>query len=506
MPLYTATTADSVPVADAVTRLRTQYRTASDAATVSESNIILGPTINLAVPVAAMPAAAGLLPTEAVDSSLTLVLPTPVGTLVSGGVPDLVLGTSATVFDLDAPNVQAAALLPGLLVGTPAVVGDMYAAPIVLSGLSGSGHYDLQDATVETGEVAAFVPALFAALGARSIWLEYTAPNNGILTFTVNDAATTDFLVAALDGAGYSDPAITVVTQDTADGAHSPSISFAAAKGHTYYVYVASIADTGTKPTSTAYSWSLDTATSSVTGVMTVSPSTYDRAPTAVGVTVLNMAAGETVNFTVGATSAGSLTADSSGVVTGSVTVDGSLAAGTYYLVATGASSGITASGTFQLLNAPLSRPTAPGSDTPVTPPVQTGVQKWVFQDPMPGGLGTLIFPNNPQKASSPYGKLQVTAEHVVAQDGTPVVWEGAQQAVTMQFSGYTDSQTFYNAVLAFKQSNRKFYWIDHRSRVWTVALVSWGEDRRVVRPQDNTDTSWAMNYTGHLMIFAGPM
>jgi hypothetical protein len=244
--------------------------------------------------------------------------------------------------------------------------------------------------------------------------------------------------------------------------------------------------------------------------VLTIDPNILDRVPTGLVVSLVNMlAGGEDVDFTVigNASVLATLTADDQGTIVGtSVPLGLPLSAGTYTLQAVGQSSGRVGTQTFQLLNDALTRPAPPPDDVPVDPPTQVGVQRWVFQDPTPGGLATLVFPANPTKASNPFAEVPHTVEHTVAQDGTPIIWEGAPVGHPMQFSGYTEDQTFYQAVEAYFLLNRKFYLIDHKSRVWVVAFTDFGPDRRIVQPINNTDTSWACNYTATVLIFAGPM
>lgn len=485
MTAYTGTASDTVSVSEAVTRTG---------------------TLNIAVPIAVVNAATGLVPTVAVGADLVINVPTAVGAYVQGVAPALSIGT--LLFDIAVPTatVSCHGVAPAVAVGTPAVLGDYFALPISISGLSGSGSFDVQDATVESGE-AAVMTALLGGTSTRSIWLKYVAPSDGTLTFTVTDSTHTGYQIAALIGTGISDPTLSVLASAVASGTANPTISFPVSSGLGYMIYIGDTA-AGTLPTSMAFTFSLAAATSNA-AVLSVSPYSYDRTPTSIVASVINMLASESVVFTVvgHAGTLATLTTDTNGAISGaSIALSLALAAGTYSLRAAGQTSGRTATAPFALLNNALVRPTANPSDVAVSPPTQTGVQRWVFQDATPGGLGTYTFPANPEKASSPFAPVQVTVEHTVAQDGTPVIWEGAAQPHPMKFSGYSEDSAFHAKMQAFLALNAKFYLIDHRSRTWVVTMTEYGPDRRVVRPQAGSDTSWAANYTATVLIFAGPL
>jgi hypothetical protein len=384
---------------------------------------------------------------------------------------------------------------------------------LLWDGTGAAGDWFLHDSASQAAWAAiasggSTTGTAFAGIGDKSIWMQFTAPLDGTFTFTVDDASTPDYRLAIYHGEAIDDPAMVLLGEVFANGSTDPTLSVEFSRGESYYVYVNKVDGTSTTYPLQSYTWSFGPA---VLGpVLTIDPNILDRVPTGLVVSLVNMLdGGEAVDFTLvgNASVLATLQADEQGTIVGvTVPLGLPLSAGTYTLQATGESSGRVGSCTFQLLNDPMTRPAPPPDDVPVSPPTQVGIQRWVFQDPMPGGLATLVFPANPEKASSFYAPVPVTVEHTVAQDGTAVVWEGAPTALAAQFSGYTTDETFYLAVEAYAALNRKFYLIDHRSKVWVVALTSFGPDRRIVQPVHQTDSSWACNYTATVMIFAGPM
>lgn len=508
---FSVTAFDSVPVVagNAVPSqsLHVNVVTASDAVPVSDLPSSAGKPIVITVPIALV-AGLGATPTETLGSPFAFAAPVALGL---ASALDLVTTVGGSVFSYapDIVGVSARGLDMAIVLGTQTVLGDNLGLPIVLSGLSGAGSCDLQSSTLEPGEAAALVPAKFAAAGAHSIWLRYTAASSGVLSFTAS-CAQSGFRVAAMSGSAVDDPLLTLITDTDTDPTVSPasaSVVLAVNAAETVYVYLGSEVDTAPFGPVT-YQWSF--AATVVAPQLQLFPAVLDSVPTSVVVSLLNMGtAGELVDFSIVGYPAvlATLQADPGGVITGaSVPIGIPLANGTYRMQAVGRSTGFTATATLTFLRDPATRPAAPPADLPATPPLQVGVQRWVFQDPTPGGLGLLVFPANPAKATNPFAALQLTVEHTVAVDGTAVVWEGAVQPVTLTFSGYTDSPTFYSAVLGFLALNAKFYWIDHYGRVWTVVLTSFAPDRRVVAPVLSSAKPWAMNYTATMEIFAGPM
>ena len=95
--------------------------------------------------------------------------------------------------------------------------------------------------------------------------------------------------------------------------------------------------------------------------------------------------------------------ADSSGIIQAASVPLPALNAGTYSVRSTGVTSGRTNTSSVQVSTNPAATPTPPGSNVPVTPVTQTGVRKWVVQDPAPGGLGTYTFPINPTRMAPPH-------------------------------------------------------------------------------------------------------
>jgi len=139
-----------------------------------------------------------------------------------------------------------------------------------------------------------------------------------------------------------------------------------------------------------------------------------------------------------------------------------------------------TASGeaTFSVFNPPPLAPEDIQEDVPPVPvpgAVQpNGTRRWVFQDLMPGGLGSWVLPMNPEGMTTPAFARNLTAKTTTASDevgGQFHVYEDAYTPVEWSFNGYCPAAEMRDMLEAFADLNRRWYLHDHRGRAWKVTF-----------------------------------
>jgi hypothetical protein len=161
----------------------------------------------------------------------------------------------------------------------------------------------------------------------------------------------------------------------------------------------------------------------------------------------------------------------------------------------------LLAATSFQVQLDPPDRPTTPVADLPPLEVVQTGVRKFVLQDPAPSGE-EYVFPANPSEMDSPHVPMEVSASKTLAPNGQAIIWQGAPRAHEWTFSGYTTSQDFYEALERFRALRHRFYLMDHRNRAWVVSFtaIDWTPRRNIEHPQ------WSFDYKVSAVIYKGPV
>lgn len=105
----------------------------------------------------------------------------------------------------------------------------------------------------------------------------------------------------------------------------------------------------------------------------------------------------------------------------------------------------------------------------------QDGFYRWVFQDLRPielGGIGSYVFPHNPEEMDSPKVERPLTAKHTVAVDGMFHIYEASRQPKSWKMSGFCPTQEHRLAIEAYRDINRRFWAIDHRNRAWKVVFA----------------------------------
>jgi hypothetical protein len=265
-------------------------------------------------------------------------------------------------------------------------------------------------------------------------------------------------------------------------------------EGVVYYVRV--------HPATTTYT---DTGTVTWAGGARVAPLQVEilaavlTTPSWLKVTVSNGVPNDPVNFSIdGGVTIFGATLDSNGQVIGMSIPLPALTAGSHTITATTP----TLSGTvsFIVTNPPVSYPVGLAADSPPVAVTQTGVTRWVLQDPTSGGE-SFVFPISPSKMSPPHAGRVFAIEHSTASDGQPLTFEGAPVGVDWTVEGACRTEAFHDALETFLAMPRRVYMIDHLSRAWTVTLenIAWTR-----LPEAYND--WAFTYQLKAIIYAGPV
>ena len=265
-------------------------------------------------------------------------------------------------------------------------------------------------------------------------------------------------------------------------------------EGVVYYVRV--------HPATTTYT---DTGTVTWTGGARVAPLLIETlaavltTPAWLKVTVSNGTPLDLVDFSVdGGATIFWATLDDNGQVIGISVPLPTLTAGSHTITATTPTLSATVS--FSVTNPPVSYPVGLAADSPPVLVTQTGVVRWVLQDPTSGGE-SFIFPISPNKMSAPHAARVFASEHSTAPDGQPLTFEGAPVGVDWTIEGACRTVEFHDALATFLAMPRRVYLIDHLSRAWTVTLESIAWTRM---PEAYND--WAFTYQLKAIIYAGPV
>jgi len=150
---------------------------------------------------------------------------------------------------------------------------------------------------------------------------------------------------------------------------------------------------------------------------------------------------------------------------------------GSHLLTATQGSASGTAS--FEVLNAPDPEPTTIVEDVPPVPVAGSvqpnGVIRWVFQDLMPGGLGSWVLPMNPTDMGSPAFSRALKAQMTTAsekQGGQYHITEDAFTPVPWNFKGVLPNEAMREKMEQYFALERRWYLHDHRGRAWKVVGI----------------------------------
>lgn len=165
----------------------------------------------------------------------------------------------------------------------------------------------------------------------------------------------------------------------------------------------------------------------------------------------------------------------------------------------------LEASAEFEVVNEPDPEPTPADPDEApedVEGRLVNGVYRWTFQDLMPGGLGSYIFPFNPS-STDPWPFTRTLVAQPILHGDKAHVWEAAPQGLPWSFSGRGRTQEFHDKLVAFGHLKRRFYLIDHRNRAWKFVITHLDIRMRLrERNHDGTFTDWTFDYTVRGIIF----
>lgn len=155
----------------------------------------------------------------------------------------------------------------------------------------------------------------------------------------------------------------------------------------------------------------------------------------------------------------------------------------------------VTGSDTFIVVRDPAAYPTGPAEDEPPVP-VAGAVQRWVFQDPLPSGIGSWVMPANPRTMTSPHFEKALRGRHTTApRSGQYHVTEGGQVVKQWQFGGQTWDPEVVAKLKEYFALQRRIYIIDHRSRAWKVALEDLQLTPHLQQNFDGEQTDWGHDW-----------
>lgn len=407
------------------------------------------------------------------------------------------LTSAQRIYTLDGPGVVS---IPGneitQVVGTYNP-GQVIATPIQISG-SGYRYWDWASYSAAPGDqimLNAFSGA--STTVTRTIWFIYTASATGEFTIIPDNVPNSGWYWAF-----YLESAATWTNPGT-----WAFISFGATEGNSVAIGSVSsgssvllcFAPTDSYDTSGQLNWDVYEPVGDI--VMDVLTPTLLQSPGAVRVSLMGAAPGESATFYVvgDGTPLMSDVCDSTGQIIGATVPVPAMAAGSAVVRAV-LSGGDFTEGTFQILHDPPVRPTTPPADVPPPTVTLVDVIKWTFRDPAPGGE-SYVLPFNPGDMDPPHRPRDISAEHTVAPDGQPILWEGAPKAWSWQFSGYTEDDDYRAALERFLALRHRFWLTDHRSRGWVVSFdhIDW-------KPKRSATSLSGFEYTVAVTIWRGPV
>jgi hypothetical protein len=231
------------------------------------------------------------------------------------------------------------------------------------------------------------------------------------------------------------------------------------------------------------------------------------RAPTSLTVSVSGAIPEALVAFSIDGGDPVYVLTDASGSINAvNIAVDGTLLAGTHTLDATvGSGSNVrSASGTFTLAKDPPVRHVIGPDADPVEVPGALnpdGSRSWVFQDLMPGGLGSWVLPRNPRASNLPEVRRTLSPHQTTARAGQHHIFESVDDTQDWTFEGVVFTQAEHQKFEAYGNLNRRFYLLDDDNRAWVVAftkvdLTPRQRTRFAFPGQPDQYSDWVADYT----------
>ena len=119
-----------------------------------------------------------------------------------------------------------------------------------------------------------------------------------------------------------------------------------------------------------------------------------------------------------------------------------------------------------------------------------------MFTDPTDGS--TYVFPQNPNKMTSPYVQHSTTMMPYSPVDNRTRTWRTPQKPYEWQFAGNIRHKDFYDALVAWYVKNRRLHVTDHFGRTWDVQIVN-----VELTPQRCSRTvPWRYSYTVKTLMY----
>lgn len=340
--------------------------------------------------------------------------------------------------------------------------GDDFYAPIVLTPPSADVSVMIDDYSIQDGETD---------LGSadRTVWFRVWPPASGELRIDPTGFHNSDIDVWDGDDITTLQPRLDPVT-GLPEGSTDYTSPIVISVNEATRIRALRQYDSG-ETGYLAFDWSFTPAG----GVLEleIANNVITETPAVLRVSVMGAEPGETVRFQVaGESSTQDFVADSTGVLSGvAVQAPRGLSVGTHVLRAEGLTSGYDDDVTFTVLNL-VTRPEAPPAGDAAVPVTQSGVRRWVFQDPMSGGLGEYVLPLNPDAMSDPFPERYFTPEHTTSYAGAWILWEGAERATAWRFSGQALLEAQVDELREWARCRRRIHIHDHRNRAFLVRIT----------------------------------
>jgi len=103
---------------------------------------------------------------------------------------------------------------------------------------------------------------------------------------------------------------------------------------------------------------------------------------------------------------------------------------------------------------------------------------KWKITDNSTGTPVVWTFPINPNAFTHPGRAASLTQERTVANTGNTIIFQGADAATQLSFSGIVNSETFYNEL---RTQLNKWYVLgltDDQNASWNIVVKSYSMTR----------------------------
>jgi hypothetical protein len=97
---------------------------------------------------------------------------------------------------------------------------------------------------------------------------------------------------------------------------------------------------------------------------------------------------------------------------------------------------------------------------------------QWTITDSSTGAPVVYTFPINPSAFTHPPREATVTTAHTVSPSGGTVVFQGQDKAVSLSFDGLTNTEAFYDALVAELDKWYPVVLTDDQGNTWNVIFT----------------------------------